>query len=152
MNGYPFARRKFCLFLSLALLTHSAIAIWPFPPKRFTGNALLNAGTMGLNEDGRVVAFGDFNGDQLSAAFTNNVLWKVVLMNRLKLGCITIRIRSADAVRVPLEPRCVSRSKYSLGIIINTTQRSSRLSSQLRLDWRSKCRMLFLATLRILGS
>ncbi|TFK59480.1 hypothetical protein BDN72DRAFT_780663 [Pluteus cervinus] len=37
-------------------------AIWPFPPKRFTGNALIDAGSLGI--DSRVIAFGDFNGDQ----------------------------------------------------------------------------------------
>ncbi|KAF8061672.1 hypothetical protein FPV67DRAFT_1673289 [Lyophyllum atratum] len=45
-------------------------AIWPFPPKRFTGNSLINAGSMNLIGDGRVVAFGDFNGDQFL-----DVLW-----------------------------------------------------------------------------
>ena len=40
-------------------------AIWPFPPKRFSGNGLLNAGPMGVEPDMTVVAFGDFNGDQL---------------------------------------------------------------------------------------
>ncbi|KAF9647285.1 hypothetical protein BDM02DRAFT_3098371 [Thelephora ganbajun] len=39
-------------------------AMWPFPPKRFKGNALLGAGSLGLDTDGRVVALGDFNGDQ----------------------------------------------------------------------------------------
>jgi integrin alpha FG-GAP repeat containing protein 1 len=38
---------------------------WPFPKKRFTGNSLIEAGTLGLSGDVRVVAFGDFNGDQL---------------------------------------------------------------------------------------
>lgn len=38
--------------------------MWPFPPKRFKGNALLRAGSLGLDTDGRVVALGDFNGDQ----------------------------------------------------------------------------------------
>ena len=42
-------------------------AMWPFPPKRFKGNALLSAGSLGLDTDGRVVALGDFNGDQLCA-------------------------------------------------------------------------------------
>jgi integrin alpha FG-GAP repeat containing protein 1 len=38
--------------------------LWPFRPKRFRGNTLLRAGSLGLSGDGRVVAFGDFNGDQ----------------------------------------------------------------------------------------
>ena len=50
-----------CIWLSLPFTS----AMWPFPPKRFKGNALLGAGVLGLNTDGRVVALGDFNGDQL---------------------------------------------------------------------------------------
>lgn len=38
--------------------------MWPFSPKRFTKNALMSAGSLGLDGAGRVVAFGDFNGDQ----------------------------------------------------------------------------------------
>ena len=68
----PFRRRArpriipaLCLCTSLIFLSVPTTAIWPFPPKRFTGNALLGAGSLGLEGDGRVVAFGDFNGDQL---------------------------------------------------------------------------------------
>ncbi|TBU24831.1 integrin alpha N-terminal domain-containing protein [Dichomitus squalens] len=39
-------------------------AIWPFPPKRFSGNGLLTAGPMGVEPDMTVIAFADFNGDQ----------------------------------------------------------------------------------------
>ncbi|KAI0093714.1 hypothetical protein BDY19DRAFT_881949 [Irpex rosettiformis] len=39
-------------------------AIWPFPPKRFSGNSLLKAGPMGVDGNDRVIAYGDFNGDQ----------------------------------------------------------------------------------------
>ncbi|KAI0628726.1 hypothetical protein C8Q77DRAFT_1067117 [Trametes polyzona] len=45
-------------------LASPASAIWPFPTKRFRGNALLSAGPMGVEADANVVAFGDFNGDQ----------------------------------------------------------------------------------------
>ncbi|EPQ58671.1 hypothetical protein GLOTRDRAFT_73218 [Gloeophyllum trabeum ATCC 11539] len=59
---------KSCLPTSLLLLALAFPApshsIWPFPPKRYTGNALLEAGKMGVDVDGRVIAFGDFNGDQ----------------------------------------------------------------------------------------
>ena len=58
-------RQSLFSFVVLFLVT-SAQAIWPFPPKRFTGNALIDAGSMGLDGSGRVIAFGDFNGDQLS--------------------------------------------------------------------------------------
>ncbi|KAG2020932.1 hypothetical protein CC2G_006216 [Coprinopsis cinerea AmutBmut pab1-1] len=37
---------------------------WPFPKKRFTSNALIDAGSVGLIGDIRVAAFGDFDGDQ----------------------------------------------------------------------------------------
>ncbi|KAF8487633.1 hypothetical protein JB92DRAFT_2759088 [Gautieria morchelliformis] len=39
-------------------------AMWPFAPKRFTSNSLIGAGALGLSDSGRVVAFGDLNGDQ----------------------------------------------------------------------------------------
>ena len=65
----PFSRRpKYRItpiLLSLLLFTLPSHAIWPFPPKRFAGNSLIVAGSMGLDEDGRVVAFGDFDGNQL---------------------------------------------------------------------------------------
>ena len=51
--------------LSFLLLLSSASAIWPFPQKRFTKNSLIDAGSMGVDGNARIVAFGDFNGDQL---------------------------------------------------------------------------------------
>ncbi|KAI0792754.1 hypothetical protein C8Q75DRAFT_751250 [Abortiporus biennis] len=69
-------RRKLWKTTGFALLTLTvsvpAVAIWPFPPKRFSGNSLLAAGPMGVNTDGRVVAFGDFNGDQFLDLLTLN--------------------------------------------------------------------------------
>ncbi|KAJ3823019.1 hypothetical protein EV361DRAFT_914190 [Lentinula raphanica] len=50
--------------ISLLAFPATSSAIWPFEPKRFSGNALITAGSMGLTDPGRVVAFGDFNGDQ----------------------------------------------------------------------------------------
>ncbi|KAI1783408.1 integrin alpha N-terminal domain-containing protein [Ganoderma leucocontextum] len=50
--------------LATLLYALPSFAIWPFPPKRFSGNALLSAGSMGVGSDVTVVAFGDFNGDQ----------------------------------------------------------------------------------------
>ncbi|KAF8968304.1 hypothetical protein BDZ97DRAFT_1655046 [Flammula alnicola] len=64
----PGRRRKPTTVTAIFVLTglfSPGLAIWPFPPKRFTGNSLIDAGSMGLSGDGRVVAFGDFNGDQL---------------------------------------------------------------------------------------
>lgn len=51
-------------FLHFVALAQS-FSLWPFPDKKFAKNALLNAGSLGLSSDERVVAFGDFNGDQL---------------------------------------------------------------------------------------
>ena len=64
--------RAFC---TLAFLVNwlSVNAIWPFPPKRFTSNSLIGAGSLGLTPDGRVAAFGDLNGDQLCVANINRV-------------------------------------------------------------------------------
>lgn len=54
------------LLISLLLPYTTRAAFWPFGQKRFKANALIGAGPLGLDEvDGRVVAFGDFNGDQL---------------------------------------------------------------------------------------
>ncbi|PPQ97975.1 hypothetical protein CVT26_003124 [Gymnopilus dilepis] len=64
----PGRRRKVANLLTtltLACYLVPALAIWPFPKKHFTGNSLMNAGSLGLSGDGRVVAFGDFDGDQL---------------------------------------------------------------------------------------
>lgn len=52
-------------FILLLAIPSPATSVWPFPPKRFTGNSLVGAGSMGLDNDNRVVAFGDFNADQL---------------------------------------------------------------------------------------
>lgn len=51
---------------SLALLLLPfAKAIWPFQHKRFSAEALIDAGQLGFEGvDGRVVAVGDWNGDK----------------------------------------------------------------------------------------
>ncbi|KAF9265836.1 hypothetical protein L218DRAFT_956809 [Marasmius fiardii PR-910] len=54
---------RLCRAAILSILILPAFGIWPFPPKRFTGNSLVDAGSLGLSAE-RVVAFGDFNGDQ----------------------------------------------------------------------------------------
>ena len=63
-------RRLSLLFfiVSLALFAAPTTALWPFPPKRFSSNALVPAGTLGLDGDDRVIAFGDFDGDHLYAS------------------------------------------------------------------------------------
>ncbi len=69
-------RRLSILFLAtLALFASPTTALWPFSPPRFSGNALVPAGSLGLGDgDGRVIAFGDFNGDHLCAFF---VCWQI---------------------------------------------------------------------------
>ncbi|KAL1405541.1 hypothetical protein Q8F55_009179 [Vanrija albida] len=58
------------LALTLPLLAAQASALWPFKPKRFTAEALVDAGTLGLKLDGgRVAAIGDADGDQNSDLF-----------------------------------------------------------------------------------
>lgn len=39
-------------------------ASWPFGQKRYTEEALIDAGSLGVEGVGRVVAVGDWNGDQ----------------------------------------------------------------------------------------
>ncbi|KAJ7168406.1 hypothetical protein C8R43DRAFT_984269 [Mycena crocata] len=58
-------RKRLCsAFIALTCFSNAALAMWPFPPKRFSGNSLVDAGSMGINVQGSVIAFGDFNGDQ----------------------------------------------------------------------------------------
>ena len=60
------------LFLLLLFLSQPipSQAIWPLPPKRFKTNALIEAGSLGLDKlQGRIVAFGDFDGNQLYVVF-----------------------------------------------------------------------------------
>ncbi|KAN0105511.1 hypothetical protein V8E52_010950 [Russula decolorans] len=68
----PPRRLSFLFFIvSLALFAAPTTALWPFPPKRFSRNALVPAGTLGLDDgDGRVIAFGDFDGDHFMDIIT----------------------------------------------------------------------------------
>ncbi|KAI6111074.1 hypothetical protein F5141DRAFT_1112387 [Pisolithus sp. B1] len=50
--------------LSILFLATPALSIWPFSPKRFSKSSLIQAGSLGLDDGERVVAFGDCNGDQ----------------------------------------------------------------------------------------
>lgn len=58
-------KRLLVLFTLLLCSIPSVWSIWPFPTQRFKGNSLIGAGSMGINEGDRAIAFGDFNGDQL---------------------------------------------------------------------------------------
>ncbi|EGO21825.1 hypothetical protein SERLADRAFT_363011 [Serpula lacrymans var. lacrymans S7.9] len=57
-------RSTFSIFLCILCLALPARSMWPFSPKRFTKNSLMKAGSMGIASGDRIVAFGDFNGDQ----------------------------------------------------------------------------------------
>ena len=57
--------RLMLAYLVCALLSSSASATWPFTPKRFK-NSLIDSGSLGIDGNGRIIAFGDFNSDQLS--------------------------------------------------------------------------------------
>ncbi|KAJ7221636.1 hypothetical protein GGX14DRAFT_514588 [Mycena pura] len=73
MYRHLLGRRKRLGCYSLILLTwftNAALAIWPFPPKRFSGNSLVDAGSLGISGQGRAIAFGDFNGDQFLDVLT----------------------------------------------------------------------------------
>ncbi|KAJ8581014.1 hypothetical protein M405DRAFT_869047 [Rhizopogon salebrosus TDB-379] len=59
----PLLANPIYLALSILLFSSPVASIWPFPPKRFTKNSLMDAGSMGIHGD-RIVAFGDFDGDQ----------------------------------------------------------------------------------------
>ncbi|KAI0320316.1 hypothetical protein OF83DRAFT_1162494 [Amylostereum chailletii] len=86
-----------CLCFCLAVLSVPTTAIWPFPPKRFTGNALLGAGSMGLDGDRRVVDFGDFNGDQFLDVMTLASDQKTLTVNLWDHEAFTFR-RAASFV------------------------------------------------------
>ena len=46
------------------LLVHPASAYWPFQERNFNAEAFVDAGSLGVNSTGRVVAVGDWDGDQ----------------------------------------------------------------------------------------
>ncbi|KAL7421858.1 hypothetical protein Q5752_003629 [Cryptotrichosporon argae] len=68
----PLSARRIAGAATLGLLAlPSTSALWPFQQKRFTAETLINAGPLGLADvKGRVVAVGDWNGDQNLDVFT----------------------------------------------------------------------------------
>ncbi|EIW70623.1 hypothetical protein TREMEDRAFT_28893 [Tremella mesenterica DSM 1558] len=64
---------RFKIALTLPVLTIFALptrALWPFKQKRFVAEAFIDAGPLGLEDaTGRVIAMGDWNGDQHSDLF-----------------------------------------------------------------------------------
>ncbi|KAH7099716.1 hypothetical protein BKA62DRAFT_709222 [Auriculariales sp. MPI-PUGE-AT-0066] len=61
-------RTRRALLVSLLLSPSSVLSFWPFTAKRFTQSGLIDAGALGIADEGRIVAFGDFNADQLKGA------------------------------------------------------------------------------------
>lgn len=55
---------KALFVLALTAQVLGVEAIWPFSTKRYTEEALINAGSLDVTDVGRVIAIGDFNGDQ----------------------------------------------------------------------------------------
>jgi hypothetical protein len=68
-RSHMFSWTRALVLTAFVLPFHSSYAIWPLPAKKFSGNSMLNAGSLGITAGDRVVAFGDFNGDQLCAKF-----------------------------------------------------------------------------------
>jgi integrin alpha FG-GAP repeat containing protein 1 len=68
---------KTLFVLAIAAQVLGVEAIWPFPEKRYSVEGLVNAGPLGI-ESGRVIAVGDWNGDQQYAL--NAKYW--VMANR----------------------------------------------------------------------
>ncbi|WWC89342.1 uncharacterized protein L201_004263 [Kwoniella dendrophila CBS 6074] len=69
-------------FLSLLSFPQTAQAIWPFKEKRFKEEAFIDAGSLGLQDvKGRVVALGDWNGDQKLDLFTLNENGKTITIH-----------------------------------------------------------------------
>ncbi|KIO03962.1 hypothetical protein M404DRAFT_26585 [Pisolithus tinctorius Marx 270] len=62
--GGSSARLSCRALLGIFLLATPVSSIWPFSPKRFSKSSLIQAGPLGLDDGGRIIAFGDFNGDQ----------------------------------------------------------------------------------------
>ena len=111
-HRHPGKRWRLTVFSTAIWVTNSfispAFAIWPFPAKRFTGNSLVDAGSLGLNGDGRVVALGDFDGDQLYI-----------------LSFCSYRI--AESLEVWMSSFWVLTSKHCRSIIGNTVRRLFQL-------------------------
>jgi len=69
--------RLLLLLLSTLLRPEPAFTFLFFSSKRFKGNSLINAGALGLDElSGRIIAFGDFDGDQLCGALSLSTVFK----------------------------------------------------------------------------
>jgi len=98
---YPQHRFLALLFLGLVSTTK---AIWPFPSKRFPQDSLVGTGAMGIDDGQRIVAFGDFNGDQLCASAVVKSVEPFALTGFSKFGYLVIKPGPKDNLVVSLEP------------------------------------------------
>ncbi|KAK4688706.1 integrin alpha FG-GAP repeat containing protein 1, partial [Tremellales sp. Uapishka_1] len=81
----------------LLLTSTSTYALWPFKQKRFTAEAFINAGPLGLEDlDGRVVAVGDWNGDQHSDLITVSKSEKSLRVHLWSRGMDTSGTRASE--------------------------------------------------------
>lgn len=80
---YPL-RTHLCVIL---LASGLSSALWPFGSRRFASNSLINAGSLGLDSTSRVIAFGDFNGDQ---SWATSLSWLIVMLIDIRLDILTL--------------------------------------------------------------
>lgn len=98
--------------LPQALLLLLGMLLWPepaspflfFSPKPFKGNSLINAGALGLDKlRGRVIAFGDFDGDQLCV---------------FNISCSSITLGGSWRISRSLDVVSLSDDQHTVGIHI----------------------------------
>lgn len=93
------------LFLLIAILhIRDVHALWPFKQKRYTSEAFINAGPLGLEGvGGRVVAVGDWDGDQQWASCLCSPYPEKVLITQC--GSVQPEQRCQDHPNPPLASR-----------------------------------------------
>lgn len=69
----PTSKAKALFVLALTADVLGVRALWPFGQKRYTEEALIDAGPLGVEGVGRVVAVGDWNGDQQCVSLFGNI-------------------------------------------------------------------------------
>ncbi|WVQ99391.1 hypothetical protein IAU59_006524 [Kwoniella sp. CBS 9459] len=84
---YSFTSRLLLLLLLLSATATRVEAVWPFKEKRFNDEAFIDAGSLGFEGvKGRVVATGDWNGDQKLDLFTLNEDEKTIAIYQWNRG------------------------------------------------------------------
>ncbi|KAG8858531.1 hypothetical protein FRB96_005203 [Tulasnella sp. 330] len=134
--------RTALVFSLLAASQHVVASLWPFGQKRFKANALIGAGTLGLDSvNGRVAAFGDFNGDQFLDVVTlsndqrtltlytwNHVDFTFNEQTTLELPTNVLNIVPGDFTHdgkldlLVMSQSSDSSNQMSMGVYVGTTQ------------------------------